>query len=518
MKKNAILVASILFIAGCAHQRNSYRADLDSRGTIYPANNTEVIVRDSEGNIVATTPSDSGVAAQYDSGTSSPGHIMADSSKRGGSMEARGYNSDMNEHEITTNPMNPAYKADSSIRGGSTAGRNTEWNTRPEPSAGYGDTHIKADSSKRGGSMEARGYDKFSSNFEDGNDRSYSYQSDSSTSFRDDAAMENELVQDSDLNRGGFDVVIVEPDSLSDTGVGAAAESSVGTGSSKAQNLETSKSNLDDIDIQSTADDSARGRSDESVKADQNSAEANGQLNSSPNVERNIAGEFDLQRQNQNPAQSDARLNTELGASTDPNMRDTFESSVNSSRSTDITHGTSEGIGAAATAESGSSSSSNDASVSGSVNSGSDALPGPNSRITSNDPNWLMKDNPAQGIGSGATGQQGSGLSAESSVMSNDQLAQRVKAELVKESTGTHDMLPTEVARNITVSADNGVVTLKGSVPTLKDKNIVDIRAREVKGVARVNNQLKVNPQSDPDLRDLTKGHELEERTDQIHP
>jgi len=33
-----------------------------------------------------------------------------------------------------------------------------------------------------------------------------------------------------------------------------------------------------------------------------------------------------------------------------------------------------------------------------------------------------------------------------------------------------------------------------------------------------VNNQLKVNPQSDPDLRDLTKGRELEERTDQIHP
>jgi osmotically-inducible protein OsmY len=129
-----------------------------------------------------------------------------------------------------------------------------------------------------------------------------------------------------------------------------------------------------------------------------------------------------------------------------------------------------------------------------------------------------MKDNPGLGVGSAATGEQGAAFSSDASTMSNDQLAQKVKAELTKESTGTHDMLASEVARNIKVTANNGVVTLKGSVPTQKDKDIIAIRAQEVKGVTRIDNQLKINPESNPDTRDLTKGHDLDENVQQTQP
>jgi len=129
-----------------------------------------------------------------------------------------------------------------------------------------------------------------------------------------------------------------------------------------------------------------------------------------------------------------------------------------------------------------------------------------------------MKDNRALGVGSAATGEQGAALSSEAATMSNDQLAQKVKGELTKESTGTYGVMRSEIARNITVTADNGAITLKGTVPTQKDKDIVGIRAREVQGVSRVNNELQVNAQSDSETRDLTRGHDLDENVEHLEP
>jgi len=363
MKRNAILIAGILFVAGCASNRDHYgRAGLE------------------------TGTSSSDYNASVDT---SSHHIAADSSVRGGSMAARGYDQNWNDQELATHPMNPAYQADSSIRGGSLGARNSDWNTRPEPSSGYGDTHIKADSSKRGGSMDARGYNRFSADY---TDHTSNYQSNNNSSMNDDAANEADLRSDSDLAQGGFDAVIIEgpftvqeqpltnedfgqggserlgrndtsdpnynpsddlmrdDKSNSSSAVGGSAETSVGKGSSNNQNLETSKSNLDDLDIQSTSDDSA----DQSGSNEQSSARKSGQLNSSVNLEKDLKGEYNTSRNLQNsPNQSsstsqtdissDGRLNTDsqLG-STDPNARDTFESSVNSSRSSDIRHDSSD--------------------------------------------------------------------------------------------------------------------------------------------------------------------------------
>jgi osmotically-inducible protein OsmY len=361
------------------------------------------------------------------------------------------------------------------------------------------DTHIKADSSKRGGSMKARGYEQSSN----------------------DSSSSSNVGRDSDLSQGGFDAVIIErgsslndeqaavandpnynpsddllPDNQSNSsksGVGASAEASIGSGSSKDESLQTSKSNLDDIDIQSTSDDSRAKQLDQSALNDQGTVQKNGQLNTSGNLEQNISGNF-------------------ANRSEDPNARDTFESSVSSSRSTDINHDGSEatttvGVGTAATSESGSSSSSTHYG----------AMP-QSDRVISQSPNWLMQDNRALGVGSAATGEQGAAVSTEAGTMSNDQLAQRVKAELTKESTGAIGMMRSEVARNITVTSNNGVIVLKGTVPSQQDKDIIGIRAREVRGVNRVDNQLRVNAQSNPDNRDLSKGHDLQENLNEVTP
>lgn len=129
----------------------------------------------------------------------------------------------------------------------------------------------------------------------------------------------------------------------------------------------------------------------------------------------------------------------------------------------------------------------------------------------------MFKDNRAQGVGSAATGETGAYSSANNPA--NDPLAQKVKKVLTKESTGTHGMLRAEISRDIKVtSSGDGVVTLEGTVPSQQDKEIVGIRAAEVKGVKRVENQLNVAPKTDPANRDLSTGHNLDEQPNTLNP
>jgi len=135
------------------------------------------------------------------------------------------------------------------------------------------------------------------------------------------------------------------------------------------------------------------------------------------------------------------------------------------------------------------------------------------------EPNWKFEFNPAQGIGSPApAGQRGFGSSG-SATMNDDQLAQRVKRQLAKESTGTYDTLKKDIARNITVSSEQGRITLKGSVPTEQEKKVIGIRVAEIEGVSSVDNQLSVSSYSVPEHRNLFNGsHELEEHHNEIQP
>src|SRR5688572_16454069 len=130
MKKNAILIAGILCVAS-ASQAQQDASDRYKSGQY-------------------DTLSDAG---------SSSDDISADSSKRGGTLDARGYDQEANNDEIEgpPDPINPGQQADSSIRGGSIFAREREWNHDMEPSSGSHKRQRKADSSIRGGSLEARG-------------------------------------------------------------------------------------------------------------------------------------------------------------------------------------------------------------------------------------------------------------------------------------------------------------------------------------------------------------------------
>ena len=183
MKKNAALIAGIMFVAGCASaqgQRASY-SHYDSPSQLDRADvsvsSTEHIERTPSQSPISTSDVDVSSSVSHGSsvgssgssisGSVSGGHsvhdddISADSSVRGGSLDARGYDQDANDDELEgrAEPINPGKQADSSIRGGSIFARERNWNHDAEPSAGEHapDRHLKADSSIRGGSIEARG-------------------------------------------------------------------------------------------------------------------------------------------------------------------------------------------------------------------------------------------------------------------------------------------------------------------------------------------------------------------------
>src|SRR3954467_9903593 len=155
MKKNAILIAGIMFVAGCATHQGGYgSASTESASGSYDApgntiRNTETIDRTPQGE--PTSPFAATTSSQYDSA-----NFHADSSIRGGSNEARGLrNYGRTDYDTSTNPDSP-WHADSSTRGGSNEARGlrnygrTDYDTSTNP-----DNPWHADSSIRGGSNEA---------------------------------------------------------------------------------------------------------------------------------------------------------------------------------------------------------------------------------------------------------------------------------------------------------------------------------------------------------------------------
>jgi osmotically-inducible protein OsmY len=268
-----------------------------------------------------------------------------------------------------------------------------------------------------------------------------------------------------------------------------------------------------------------------------------GGLNSSRNLEKDITGEYNLEDRvdTSNPDQpSTGQLSPVKSASqiqaehADQNSQGAFDSSFNSSRSTDIAHGANSSLGteAGVTSESDeavggpgstevgtSNSSSEEHSISEDIKASERSetgVPG-RSSITTDSQDYLFKNNRAQGVGSAATGEFGVANSGQSTAagMSDDALADKVKNALVKESTGTFGVTKPE-ARNIQVTAHDGVVTLKGSVPNERDRKMVEVHVAEISGVRRVDNQLTVSPSANPANRDLNSGSNLEDQTDEL--
>ncbi len=488
MKKNAILIAGIMFVSGCASnysQRAQYDATHDTSATV-----------------------SSSYAYSDD--------ISADSSKRGGSLDARGYDQDANNDEIegTPDPLNPGRKADSSVRGGSIFAREREWNHDAEPSSGVreSDRHMKADSSIRGGSIEARGGREARGDYESdvnvhsesnlhsdyshetrddfGQGSSATWESDKEGSVRgsanwnaSDDLMRDGLDSDADAT-ASFEFDDSDLEMNNDASVGGAASAEIGEGSSSLS-LEEKQS-----------EEAAFGSSPGAQPND---------LNSSENLEENISGEYEIE--------------TESSLETDQsdNASDTLSSSTTSASTTDIHHDEAdlnalESAGAAASAEVGSNSSSEE------FESNDPAMNRAGSPLgtAGGEPNFLYRDNRAHGVGSVTSGDFANAPVNQGALVTNDQLAQRVKARLTSESTGTHGLMSSEVARNIQVSAMNGEITLTGTVPSEKHKDLIEVRAREISGVRSVNNELMVTPEADAAARDISRGSDLEDVTSEL--
>jgi hypothetical protein len=407
MKKNAILVAGILFLAGCAtHQGGSASYESGSRMN------------------GATTPT-----SQYASsgGYARTDDVHADSSIRGGSAEARGY-------KMSSNPQEPSSSSD---------------------------RNFQADSTIRDGSMGSTSWSNSRIN------------SEASADMRARTSM-----PDSDLAQGGFDAV------------------AVGQGTS-ANQPDTG------MPVEGTGETSPGP-----------------ELNSSQHLNANISGNNAIASGEPQPQYSHQKLTPAHAEERNSGRKENDDAALLSG-SANIQNESTSNQGAPAATEQGSSTSHSSSSSSATVDSSGSAslstAPESDLPVNGNQPNELFKNNRAQGVGSAATGEAGAYSSANNPA--NDQLAQKVKQVLTKESTGTHGMLRAEISKDIKVtSSGDGVVTLKGTVPSQQDKEIVGIRAAEVAGVKRVENQLNVAPKTDPANRDLSTGHNLDEQPNNLNP
>ncbi len=510
MKKNAIIIAGILLAAGAsqAQQDSSERYQSSSTQT---AADSEQYVDDST--------RDTDAKAEY-----SPHlhrDIHADSSIRGGSLEARGHqDGNYDEIEGVPKPINPGKQADSSIRGGSIFARERNWNHQnTEPSSGMIDRRIKADSSIRGGSIEARGgrdirshrgdlkssgnykYVPGDSRGDFGQGSSATWESDKGSGSVQGSANWN---PGDDLMRDGMDVEAqsnadFEPDN--DASVGGAARS------------ETGSATLDDVELDlappDTVENDTSGLKSEDLDR-----------NSSDQLESNISGEFHIR--------DDGEVQTvEPGKFLDPNAETSDPSdplgSLNSRRSTDLIHDGidieiveepsdissdmeregREAVGRAAGAESGSETSSDveyrDSLDDSSFDSNDAALESKDTSLNESDRDLLHRDNRARGVGSLATGEFGTAVSEPGG--SSQAFAREVQGRLTRESAGAYQ--GSDVARNIQVSASGGEVTLSGAVPTERDKRMIEIRVLEMPGVKQVKNQLTVTPDANAVNRNL---------------
>jgi hypothetical protein len=482
MKKNAILIAGIMFVSGCASnysQRAQYDATHDTSATV-----------------------SSSYAYSDD--------ISADSSKRGGSLDARGYDQDANNDDIegTPDPLNPGRKADSSLRGGSIFARERELNHDAEPSSGVreSDRHMKADSSIRGGSVEARGAREARGDYESDVNVHSDFQSGYSHETRADFGQGSSAPWESDKASG----------SVRGSANWNASDDLMRDGLDSDADATTTTFEFDDSDVEMNNDASVGGAASAEVgeasssisleeKHSEEAASGTPNLNASEKLEENISGEYEIEAE------------SALERDQSDNGSDTLSSSTTSASTTDIHHDEAdlnaiESAGAAASAEVGSSSSSEE------FESNDPAMNRAGSPLgtAGGEPNFLYRDNRAHGVGSATSGEFANAPVNQGAVVSDDQLAQRVKARLTSESTGTHGLMSSEVARNVQVSAENGEITLTGTVPSEKHKDLIEIRAREMSGVREVNNELTVTPEADAAHRDLSRGSDLEDVTNEL--
>jgi len=139
--------------------------------------------------------------------------------------------------------------------------------------------------------------------------------------------------------------------------------------------------------------------------------------------------------------------------------------------------------------------------------------------IQGGEPNFHYFDNRAQGVGSAATGDFATapvnqGVTINGEMSDDEMLAQKVKTRLTQESTGTHGIMMHKLAQNVQVSAQDGEVTLTGTVSSEAYKDLIGIRAREIAGVERVNNQITVTPEADSG--GVIRGSDLEDVTNEL--
>lgn len=500
MKKNAIVIAGIMCVAaGATSQAQTAKSDCDS----VTSAQTEVI-------------SDPSVAAQHDpasggyaSGVSgsvssstdrnmhlSVGNYHADSSVRGGSNQARGFTQGSLDAEGIPHPMNP-FQADSSLRGGSSMARGRERHNSYEPFSGLQDgDRIKADSSIRGGSNGARYSDRalHHSDYQSSN-----YQPLRSGDQSDWYILE--IMPDSDMtdNETQFEYLDrtdvgqrSKPDSwTSDKGSKSSIESSANWNAGDdllpdgTERSDFSNHN-NDASIGGAAT-SESGKASSSSQLDYSSSSLSSpgsqkDLNSSPNLERDIRGEFNLYDQvdTSQPEPSDSGI-------APSGSTDKFDSSLVTPQAQ-----SSSSVSASISGES-SGTKSLDQSLS------SSAVGGPGSTET--------------GVAS-SSGEGKYDPSSVSSASSETDLADKVKSILSRESTGIFGMTREEVDKNVQVTSHGGTVVLNGIVPSRKDKDMLEIRAREIAGVHKVDNQLTVSQRAS--VRDFERGRDLEDTTDQL--
>ncbi|HEX7863248.1 MAG TPA: hypothetical protein VF773_23165 [Verrucomicrobiae bacterium] len=423
-KKNAALVAGIMFVGGCATsdaQRASYPYDSPSRydRADVSVSSTEVIERDSPQRAIPPVDVDTSTAVSYDaahgshgatvSGTSSQSDISADSSVRGGSLDARGYDQDANNDEIeaTSDPINPGKEADSSIRGGSVYARERDWNHDSEPSVGAHreNHHMKADSSIRGGSIEARG----------GREATGNYETTTRTDLRSDAS----AVFDADTDRDDFG----QGSSAtwkSDKAHGSVRGSSNWNPSDDMLPDGTTETSATSYDVITDASVGGAATAESGSASGDSSIRIESDLNSSDQLESNISGELDLDEQ-ESKLERSSDIDSESVESNDQNARDSLSSSTSSERSSDIHHDAAdlnsaesnssdinvEAAGAAATSESGYSSSEVEVEVEGDEFESNDPAmkrSGSPLGLSGGEPNFLNSDNRARGVGSAASG------------------------------------------------------------------------------------------------------------------
>jgi len=267
-------------------------AGLDAEG--------ELLV-DDEDREVAAEDDDDVEAGEYDldeHGVGAPpqGVSGADSSIRGGSDRARGYDRSGNEYEGSADKMDSRVKADSSIRGGSNEARGQGWrhndHNDTEPGDARLDRRYKADSSIRGGSDRARGWDLKDSRTKDETDRKHSsldtdlsvdtdagssaeFESDTDISGRDNEDMDLSGSYDSDLDDVSSSDLDADADINMEEASGSAAGAESESGSSDDLNSDDSddlSSDQDQFSGESTLEDAEPESSGSAVESETDSS------------------------------------------------------------------------------------------------------------------------------------------------------------------------------------------------------------------------------------------------------